>query len=362
MAPSSRRRRWLRPPPQRTAYFSRSRQPGVVLRVSKIATGRPRTASTNRAVSVAMPESRRITLSAVRSDPRIARERPRTTARRWPGTTRSPSFARASTVASGSRIRTVGSRNGSPQRTPSSFAIRSATLVAPSGTSAFVVASPFPRSSASAFARNGRWGAGSIDTGSGMRAMLPGLLLRLRLRREPDPGRRRAFARARRRSGERRCRADDRARGTERADGLRPEAPDPPQALDGRHGAVPRAVVEQRARADRAEPRQQAEAGRPVRRDVDGERASTARTGPTRRPRARRSPGPTQVGRAAPRRGSRRGPGRAAARRPAGRGRPAAGPPGPARRGTPPRGGPRARGGSPARARGGPGGTGGEGS
>src|SRR6266542_4067068 len=39
-------RRWFVPPPQRTAYFSRLRRPGVVLRVSRISTPVPETAST----------------------------------------------------------------------------------------------------------------------------------------------------------------------------------------------------------------------------------------------------------------------------------------------------------------------------
>ena len=52
---SNRPKRWLRPPPQATAYFSRRRQPGVVLRVSRICARVPLTASTNCAVSVATP-------------------------------------------------------------------------------------------------------------------------------------------------------------------------------------------------------------------------------------------------------------------------------------------------------------------
>ena len=47
--------RWLTPPPHRTAYFSRRRIPGVVLRVSRIAAPVPAIASTHVRVSVAMP-------------------------------------------------------------------------------------------------------------------------------------------------------------------------------------------------------------------------------------------------------------------------------------------------------------------
>ena len=64
---SNRPKRWFRPPPQVTAYFSNRRQPGVVLRVSRICARVPLTASTNWAVSVAMPQSRWRKFSATRS-------------------------------------------------------------------------------------------------------------------------------------------------------------------------------------------------------------------------------------------------------------------------------------------------------
>ena len=67
--------RWLTPPPQRTAYFSSARRPGVVLRVSRTAAPVPSTASAQRRVSVAMPDSRHSRFSAVRSpvsSPRVA--------------------------------------------------------------------------------------------------------------------------------------------------------------------------------------------------------------------------------------------------------------------------------------------------
>jgi hypothetical protein len=47
--------RWLKQPPQRTAYFSSARQPGVVLRVSTMRTPVPRRRRRS-AGSVAMPE------------------------------------------------------------------------------------------------------------------------------------------------------------------------------------------------------------------------------------------------------------------------------------------------------------------
>ena len=59
--------RWLTPPPQRTAYFSSARSPGVVLRVSRTVPPVPSRASTQRRVSVATPERWHSRLSAVRS-------------------------------------------------------------------------------------------------------------------------------------------------------------------------------------------------------------------------------------------------------------------------------------------------------
>ena len=64
--PSSRPKRWLTPPPMRTAYFSRARRPGVVLRVSDDAGPVPATAATASRVAVAMPDRR---LSEVEGGP-----------------------------------------------------------------------------------------------------------------------------------------------------------------------------------------------------------------------------------------------------------------------------------------------------
>ncbi len=83
-------------------------------------------------------------------------------ATRMPSARRAPSSTWCSTVASGSRMRTRASRNGSPQSTPSARPRRSAVVFRVSGTSARVVRSPLPRSSSRAMARNGRCGAGSI--------------------------------------------------------------------------------------------------------------------------------------------------------------------------------------------------------
>ena len=59
--------RWLTPPPQRTAYFSRARRPGVVLRVSRTLAFVPSRTSAQARVAVAMPDRRHSRLSALRS-------------------------------------------------------------------------------------------------------------------------------------------------------------------------------------------------------------------------------------------------------------------------------------------------------
>ncbi len=85
--------RWLRPPPQRTAYFSNARSPGRVLRVSRIAAPVPSTASTHRRVAVATPERWHSRFSAVRSAVSRARTGPATVRTASPGLTWSPSEA-----------------------------------------------------------------------------------------------------------------------------------------------------------------------------------------------------------------------------------------------------------------------------
>ncbi|CAM5713868.1 hypothetical protein SBADM41S_03980 [Streptomyces badius] len=67
--------RWLSPPPQRTAYFSRARRPAVVLRVSRTLALEPSSTSAQARVAVAMPERRQSRLSALRS--RVSRSRVR---------------------------------------------------------------------------------------------------------------------------------------------------------------------------------------------------------------------------------------------------------------------------------------------
>ena len=66
--------RWLVPPPAATAAFSSARSPGVVLRVSRIRAPVPATASTYRAVSVAIPGQ---PLQEVQRGPLGGQDRPR---------------------------------------------------------------------------------------------------------------------------------------------------------------------------------------------------------------------------------------------------------------------------------------------
>ena len=158
--------RLLVPPPQRTAYFSRARSPGVVLRVSRTIAPVPSRASAQRRVCVAMPESRLSRFSRVRSPTSMARVEPRRTARTSPRRTRSPSSWRGSTSTSADPSRSVTARNttvasGSPATTPSSRATTCAVLRWAAGMVAAVVTSrpgKPPRSSSRAIptTRGGR--------------------------------------------------------------------------------------------------------------------------------------------------------------------------------------------------------------
>ena len=102
---SSRPKRWLKPPPQRTAYFSSARRPGVVLRVQQMRALVPAIASRHsRRSAVAMPERWPTKFSAVRSaGEHRARRRRRSSAAACPRRRASPSRACAS-------MRDVGSR------------------------------------------------------------------------------------------------------------------------------------------------------------------------------------------------------------------------------------------------------------
>ena len=113
------------PPPHRTAYFSSTRNPGVVFRVSKSLAREPAgIASTNCLVRVATPQSRPSRLSAVRSRASTSRIGPLTSAsvtEREPTgrVTRSPSAARIRSVHDGAMSATSSGSEASPAITPS---------------------------------------------------------------------------------------------------------------------------------------------------------------------------------------------------------------------------------------------------
>ena len=142
--------RWLRPPPAATAAFSSARSPGVVLRVSRMRAPVPATASTKRAVRVAMPERWPRKLSAVRSATSSAAAGPLasstsagTPSRHWPSTT-------SRSTCSTPHWRIVSSTRSNPKATPASFCTIRARARASLGTVAAVVTSPAPTSSARA--------------------------------------------------------------------------------------------------------------------------------------------------------------------------------------------------------------------
>ena len=92
------------PPPHVTAYFSNRRQPGVVLRVSRICARVPLTASTNWAVKVAMPQRRWRKFRATRSALSSARAGPAISSKGLPPATRWPScVARVTCTCGGKR-------------------------------------------------------------------------------------------------------------------------------------------------------------------------------------------------------------------------------------------------------------------
>ena len=146
--PSYRPVRWFVPPPQRTAYFSSARRPGVVLRVSRMRVGVPSVSSAKRRVSEAIPHRRPTRLSATRSPVSTARAGPSTTAS-TAGTseTAAPSSSLCSSATVGSSAWKTAAATGTPQTTPGSSRSSSAWQRASAGTSASVVASPAPTSS-----------------------------------------------------------------------------------------------------------------------------------------------------------------------------------------------------------------------
>jgi hypothetical protein len=148
---SSRPKRWLKPPPQRTAYFSKARRPGVVLRVQQMRVRVPATRRTNSWVAVATPERRPNRLSAARSAASTPRAGPSTVISAVLPATLAPSRACAMSAIPGASFSKVAATSGRPAITPAARAITTACALVSSGIVAIEVTSPArPRSSASA--------------------------------------------------------------------------------------------------------------------------------------------------------------------------------------------------------------------
>jgi len=143
--PSARFILWLKPPPQRTAYFSSTLRPGVVLRVSNIRAFVSETASTKSRVRLAVPDSLCSRFSATRSAISMPLHGPRTSNTLAPAPILSPSWASTSMFNVESAKRKTSAAMGRPAATMLDLATMCA-LAARSGT-ALVVQSPVPQSS-----------------------------------------------------------------------------------------------------------------------------------------------------------------------------------------------------------------------
>src|SRR6266852_4794322 len=139
------------PPPILTAYNSRVRRPGVVLRVCVIFARVPSTASTTRRVRVATPDRRCRKFNATRSPASSPRATPCTIASVAPRSTHDPSaITGVMTAAGSSSWNTVASR-GPPATTNRPSAMKRASVVRPAAApSNRVVTSSAARSSARA--------------------------------------------------------------------------------------------------------------------------------------------------------------------------------------------------------------------
>src|ERR1700722_9463724 len=140
--------RWFLPPPTRTAYFSRARRPGVVLRVSRIAAPVPSTARTKRRVSVATPLSRCKRFNATRSPVKRARAEAVTRAGISFGLSSSPSGKTISTDAVNSKRWKTSANRSTPASTIGDLAMTSPRPRWIGEIVVSVVMSPAPRSSA----------------------------------------------------------------------------------------------------------------------------------------------------------------------------------------------------------------------
>ncbi len=121
----------------------------------------PPVASTNRRVSVAIPERRCRKLSAVRSAVSIAAAVPRTSATTVPGVQRSPSPRATVNSAPGSSCRNASAATSRPAMTQSDLARITPRARSDESIVASVVTSPHPRSSARARRTVSRYSAGS---------------------------------------------------------------------------------------------------------------------------------------------------------------------------------------------------------
>src|SRR5438477_6318051 len=148
--PSNSALRWFVPPPARTADFSSSRIPGVVLRVSSRRVRVPCSVCAYRRVSVATPHNRCSRFSAVRSPLRIARSKPRTRRTPAPASAAAPSPRSASRSHRGSSARKTRAAAETPETTSDSFATKSAVPRASAPTQASAVRWPWPTSSSRA--------------------------------------------------------------------------------------------------------------------------------------------------------------------------------------------------------------------
>ncbi len=142
---SSRPARWLAPPPQRTAYFSSARRPGVVLRVSRMVAPVPSTAADvargqRRDPAEAAEQVERRALAGEHGARRaleLARGGSGASVTRAPSSTQRIEARRA-----GRAPGTPRARHRTPQATPGSSSSSSARQRASAGTTPSVVRSP----------------------------------------------------------------------------------------------------------------------------------------------------------------------------------------------------------------------------
>src|SRR5262245_6526079 len=182
---SSSPKRWLKPPPQRTAYFSSARSPGVVLRVQQMRVRVPSTRRTNSCVAVATPERWPSRLSATRSAASTARAGPSSVISVVLPATLAPSRPSAEIAVSGASLAKVAAASGRPEITPASRATTTARACALSGMVAIEVTSPArPRSSASARVTTASISSGDRKaSGQSREVVIAGKLHRLRVTR-----------------------------------------------------------------------------------------------------------------------------------------------------------------------------------